>query len=89
MKASRREPRIGINSVGTTTLGMHPSVLIYLLCTDAYGVDVNSDDDINQFTNWTQADLVLAIAVTVDSFNPNKAGTVVRSLLGECVYEVR
>ncbi|KAJ7828229.1 hypothetical protein B0H14DRAFT_1219533 [Mycena olivaceomarginata] len=75
MKASRREPRIRINSVDTTALGMHRSILVHLLCADAYGVDVNSDNVINQFTNWTQ-ELALAIAVTVESFDPNKAGTV-------------
>jgi hypothetical protein len=51
LKASRREPRIGINPVRTTALGMYQSILVHLLCADAYGVNVNSDDDINQFTN--------------------------------------
>ncbi|KAJ7828243.1 hypothetical protein B0H14DRAFT_3873363 [Mycena olivaceomarginata] len=61
----KKGTRIRINSVDTTAL-------------DAYGVDVNSDNVINQFTNWTQ-ELALAIAVTVESFDPNKAGTVVRA----------
>ncbi|KAJ6622972.1 hypothetical protein B0H10DRAFT_2012187 [Mycena sp. CBHHK59/15] len=43
---------------------------------NAYGVDVNSVDESNLFTNWTQADLALAIILTVDSFDPNKGGTV-------------
>ncbi|KAJ7884510.1 hypothetical protein B0H13DRAFT_2277975 [Mycena leptocephala] len=46
---------------------------------NAYGVDVNADDttenEDNQFTNWTQSDTALAIQLTVDSFDPNKAGT--------------
>ncbi|KAF7349618.1 DUF4436 domain-containing protein [Mycena sanguinolenta] len=41
---------------------------------NAYGVDVNSDDDQNSYTNWTDASLALALYVTVDTFDPNKAG---------------
>ncbi|KAJ6559542.1 hypothetical protein B0H19DRAFT_1260254 [Mycena capillaripes] len=43
---------------------------------NAYGVNVDSDDIGNEFTNWTQADLALAILLTVDSFDPNKQGSV-------------
>ncbi|KAJ7151839.1 hypothetical protein C8R43DRAFT_1190405 [Mycena crocata] len=42
---------------------------------DAYGVDVNSDDGANLFTNWTDFEFVLGIGLTIDSFDPNKAGT--------------
>ncbi|KAJ6451777.1 hypothetical protein C8R45DRAFT_1041647 [Mycena sanguinolenta] len=41
---------------------------------NAYGVDVNSEDEANSYTNWTDASLALAMYVTVDSFDPNKAG---------------
>lgn len=63
-------------------------MLIYQLCSDTYGVDVNSDYNINQFPNWTQADLVLVIVVTVDLFDPNKAGTMLRRGTESYVYEV-
>ncbi|KAJ6551876.1 hypothetical protein B0H19DRAFT_1159306 [Mycena capillaripes] len=42
---------------------------------NAYGVDVNSVDGDNFGTNWTSADLALAMVLTVDSFDPNKQGT--------------
>ncbi|KAJ6550052.1 hypothetical protein B0H19DRAFT_1160295 [Mycena capillaripes] len=41
---------------------------------NAYGVDLNSVDEGNFFTNWTSVDLALAMILTVDSFDPNKQG---------------
>jgi hypothetical protein len=39
-------------------------------------VDLNvADDDPNLGTNWTSADLALAMLLTVDSFDPSKSGT--------------
>ncbi|KAJ7235492.1 hypothetical protein C8J57DRAFT_1530660 [Mycena rebaudengoi] len=43
---------------------------------NAFGVDVNSSDDGNLFTNWTDADLAMGIILNIDSFDPNKGGTV-------------
>ncbi|KAF7368141.1 DUF4436 domain-containing protein [Mycena sanguinolenta] len=41
---------------------------------NAYGVNVSSDGLANADTNWTDASLALALFVTVDWFDPNKAG---------------
>ncbi|KAJ7472875.1 hypothetical protein B0H11DRAFT_2236755 [Mycena galericulata] len=42
---------------------------------NAYGVDVNSNDADNQFTNWTSANFALAMDLTIDSFDPSKGST--------------
>ncbi|KAJ7754146.1 hypothetical protein DFH07DRAFT_941079 [Mycena maculata] len=39
---------------------------------NAYGVNLTSVDEFNQFTNWTDAELALAIVLTIDSFDPSK-----------------
>ncbi|KAF8174989.1 hypothetical protein K438DRAFT_1979877 [Mycena galopus ATCC 62051] len=42
---------------------------------NAFGVDVNSTDEANQFTNWTNSPLALAIDFSFDSFDPSKGST--------------
>jgi len=39
---------------------------------NAYGVDVNSNDSDNQFTNWTDVDFALSMDLSIDSFDPSK-----------------
>lgn len=46
---------------------------------DAFGVDIESNDSENQFTNWTDANLALAMDLTIDSFDPSKGVNAVRS----------
>lgn len=40
---------------------------------NAYGVDLNSQDLNNLYTNWTSAQFVLGALITVDSFDPAKS----------------
>ncbi|KAJ6512340.1 hypothetical protein DFH09DRAFT_1374193 [Mycena vulgaris] len=44
---------------------------------NAYGVDIDSTDSDNFFTNWTASDLALGMVFTVDSFDPSKGSNAV------------
>ncbi|KAJ6570923.1 hypothetical protein DFH09DRAFT_1153359 [Mycena vulgaris] len=43
---------------------------------NAYGVDLNSNDINNYYTNWTEVDLALGLIFTVDSFDPKNSNSI-------------